>query len=153
MSEITTRLAARRDLHAVLEMAHALAAHHGDTATLTLAQLERDTLGDAPWITLIVAERATTLLGYATLCPLVQMQFGVRGMDIHHLFVLPDARGQGVGRQLIDATIIQSQQMGCRYIMVGTHPDNTAAQDIYLAAGFEKAPIPGPRFRMKFAAA
>jgi len=153
MSEITTRLAAHHDLPATLEMEHALAAHHGDTATLTLDQLARDTLGNAPWVTLIVAERATVLLGYAALCPLVQMQFGVRGMDMHHLFVQPHARGTGVGRQLIDASIAQSKQMGCRFIMVGTHPDNQAAQEIYLAAGFSAAPAPGPRFRIKFDAA
>lgn len=150
MSEITTRMAVRRDLPAVLNMAHALAAHHGDTATLKLSDLERDTLGDTPWVTLIVAERATTLLGYAALCPLVQLQFGVRGMDMHHLFVQPDVRGRGVGRHLIEASIIQSKQMGCRYIMVGTHPDNKPAQEIYLAAGFALMDVSGPRFRMKF---
>lgn len=104
---------------------------------------------DTPWITLIVAEGQEGLLGYAALCPLVQLQFGARGMDIHHLFVKKSARGQGVARRLITTAMDHSQLLGCRYIMVGSHPENTPAQEIYLAAGFSAAPPSGPRFRIK----
>ncbi len=150
MPQITTRLAQANDMPALLEMVHGLAAHHNDTSTLTLAMLERDVLGDAPWMTVIVAAHAANLLGYAALCPLAQLQFGVRGMDMHHLYVQPEARGQGVAKQLITASIAQSKSMGSRYLMVGTHPENTAAQQMYRTAGFSVMPAPGPRFRMKF---
>ena len=63
MTQISTRLARKSDLPDVLDMVHTLAVHHNDAATLTLTTLERDALGDAPWITLIVAENATKLLG------------------------------------------------------------------------------------------
>ena len=149
MFDLSTRLAKVGDLPDVLAMVHALAAHHGDVATATLTDLERDVLHGTPWITLIVAEEKEGLLGYAALCPLVQLQFGARSMDMHHLFVKQAARGQGVARRLITAAMDHSKQLGCRYIMVGTHPENTPAQEIYLAAGFSAAPPPGPRFRIK----
>ena len=150
MTETTIRFAGSRDLSEVLAMIQALAEHHGDTAATTLADLERDTLQSPPWVTLIVAEKASGLLGYAALCPLAQLQFGVRGMDMHHLFVMPEVRGQGIAHDLIKASIEYSKGQGCRYVMVGTHPNNKAAQQVYLAAGFSKTPEAGPRFRIRF---
>ena len=79
-----------------------------------------------------------------------QLQFGVRGMDMQHLFVVAHNRGCGVGRTLIDASIELSKQLSCKFLTVGTHPDNTAAAQIYLAAGFDLLPDSGPRFRMRF---
>ena len=146
---LITRSATADDLPAVLPMIHALAAHHGDIATLTLETLAQDTAGPRPWITLIVAETDSALVGYAALCPLAQLPFGVRGMDMHHLFVAESHRNSGVGRALTDASLAQARRMGCRYVMVGTHPDNLAAQAIYAAMGFEQRPDGGPRFRIR----
>lgn len=150
MSSITIRPVAAPDLPAVLEMIKGLAAHHDDTAAVTLSTLERDVMGAAPWLTVLVAEQGKVLLGYTALCPMAQLQFGVRGMDLHHLFVSPQARGLGLSKQLIDASIAAAKDQGCRYMTVGTHPDNVTAQGIYLAAGFEPLDGIGPRFRIKF---
>ncbi|MGC1495532.1 MAG: GNAT family N-acetyltransferase [Sulfitobacter sp.] len=150
MNPIKICLAAASDLPAVLDMIHALAAHHDDVATLSLGTLRRDVLGDAPWIKLIIAQSGPELLGYAALYPLAQLQFGVRGMDMHHLFVKADARGRGVGKALIKASIDHAKAAQCRFLMVGTHPDNLPAQQMYISAGFSSMPEPGPRFRMKF---
>jgi GNAT superfamily N-acetyltransferase len=135
-----------KDIPDVLRMIHALAAHHGDTGVVTKDELRRDALGPSPWVRVLVAEG----LGYAALCPLAQLQFGVRGMDLHHIFVVESARGRGVGRALIDAAIACAKAEGARYLTVGTHPDNLAAQDIYRSAGFEEFNSDGVRFRMKF---
>lgn len=130
------------DLPQVLEMIHALAAHHGDAATLTADALRRDAFGPHAWVRILVAPEK----GYAALCPLTQLQYGVRGMDLHHLYVTPQARGQGVGRALIRAAVALSKELRCRYLMVGTDPDNVQAQAVYRAVGFEDRPSGGPRF-------
>lgn len=150
MTDLTLRPIEPRDLRHVHAMVQALAAHHGDACTLTEDALARDALSDPPWLRVIVAERDGVLVGYAALCPLAQLHFGVRGMDMHHLFVVEHARGTGVGRALIDASLAHCRDEGCRYMTVGTHPDNAAAAAVYRAAGFEDLPPPGPRFRMKF---
>lgn len=134
------------DLPHLLEMAQALAAHHGDAATVTLEELRRDMLGAHPWVRVLVAPGK----GYAALCPMVQVQFGVRGMDMHHLYVVPQARGQGVGRALVSASLALAKAQGCRFLMVGTHPDNSVAQQAYLKMGFDALTGAGPRFRMKW---
>ncbi|MEW9918272.1 N-acetyltransferase family protein [Marimonas sp. MJW-29] len=151
MTHLIVRPITPDDLTAVLFMVRALAAHHEDIATLTPETLARDALGDPPWMRVLVTERRGDLVGYAALCPLAQLQFGVRGMDMHHLFVAEQARGSGVGRALIDASLALCRAEGCRYMTVGTHPENTAAAAVYRAAGFEDLPPPGPRFRMKLA--
>ena len=138
------------DLPHVHDMICGLARHHGDTATLTPDDLRRVALGAHPWLTILVAEAAPGLSGYAALFPLAQLQFGVRGMDLHHLFVRDGMRGKGVGRALVAAGIDVARARGCRFLAVGTDPGNHAAQDPYHALGFDRAPQAGPRFRMKW---
>ena len=134
-------------------MVSKLADHHGDVATVTADELARDILGSRPWVRILLAEDADEIVGYAALCPLAQMQFGVRGMDMHHLYVARHRRGTGVGKALIQASEELAQSEGCHYLSVGTHPDNTVAQGIYLAMGFDRLDPPGPRFRINLDAA
>lgn len=144
------RQATEQDLPEVHAMVVDLARHHGDTAMLTLDDLRRDALGAHPWLTILVAEAAKGLSGYAALCPIAQLQFGVRGMDLHHLFIRDNMRGQGFGRALVAACIGVARERGCRFLAVGTDPDNLAAQQTYVAMGFDRVPQPGPRFRIKW---
>lgn len=146
---ISVRLAVQKDADRLLEMVHSLARFHNDNATPTISDLERDLFGPQPWATALVAEMESAIVGYSVLCPLLQLQFATRGMDIHHLFVEPAQRGIGVGRHLIKASISEATRQGCKYVVVGTHPDNRSAQDIYVAAGFEAAAPPGPRFKIR----
>lgn len=134
------------DIAAVLKMIHALAAHHGDQATLTHASLERLTFGAQPWVWLQVAEQAAVLVGYAALCPKIQLVYARKGIDMQHLFVVPKLRGQGIGRALIAACEAHARVQQAQVMTVGTHPDNTTAGDVYRAVGFEGIPSPGPRF-------
>jgi GNAT superfamily N-acetyltransferase len=149
MQDLSIRPVQSNDLPDVLAMAHALAAHHGDVAMLTLETLTRDASGAHPWLHILVAEKDAVLCGYAALCPLAQLQFGVRGMDMHHLFVAQGARQQGVGRALIAGATGMARALQCSYVTVGTHPDNQAAGEVYLAAGFTPVAPPGPRFRIR----
>ncbi|WP_299735136.1 GNAT family N-acetyltransferase [uncultured Roseobacter sp.] len=144
------RPAEANDIPAVLRMVSELADHHGDVATVTTRELARDILGPQPWVRILLALDADETIGYAALCPLAQMQFGVRGMDLQHLYVIPEARQMGVGKALIKASQRLAQHQGCRYLIVGTHPDNTLAQQIYPALGFDEMDPPGPRFRIRF---
>jgi phosphinothricin acetyltransferase len=140
----------KSDLPMVLDLAHALAAYHGDAATLTLAALERDCLGLAPWVTVLVAEGSTGLQGYAALCPQMQLQFGVRRMDLHHLFVCDTGRGKGVGKALVQAAVDHAKAHHCAYVTVGTDVQNRRAQAFYRRAGFDQI-TPDPRFRLRVA--
>ena len=81
------------------------------------------------------------------LLPLAKIVDGIRGVDINHMYVAEPMRGRGLGRQLLDASADVARALGCTYMFIGTAPDNTAAQDAYLACGFERWADAGPRFR------
>ena len=149
MTNIHIRPAQLSDADRLIELIGALAAHHGDTAEVTHETLTRDAFVPAPWIRVLCAENAGEVVGYAVLCPLARVQFGLRGMDMHHLYVDPRLRGRGVGRALIEACVRTARELDCSYLTVGTHPVITDAGQVYEACGFTRSPPPGPRFRMK----
>jgi GNAT superfamily N-acetyltransferase len=136
-----------KDIPAICRMIKALATHHGDTATVTATTLRRDVFGAIPWFHLLVAKTPAGLQGYAALLPLGQLQYAKREMDLHHLFVTPAARGQGIGRALIAAAIAHARTLGCTSLRVGTAPDNLRAQAFYLDFGFTPS-TNYPRFRL-----
>ncbi len=154
-----TRNARATDMPQLLEMICLLAQHHHDTPELTLEQLRALIFGPDKWITIIVAEQDpgtgsgtgtgsdARLVGYAALCPRIQLQLGLRGIDLHHLFVRHNMRGQGVGSLLVKAAEKMARARGCSYMTVSTHPENITAQHIYLAQGFTRLPGAGNRFQ------
>lgn len=145
------RAARPADIERICQMVRQLAAHHGDTPTLTREDLARDLFGEQPWITILVAEMGGKLIGYAAMCGLIRLQFGARGMDLHHLFTEADFRGRGVGQSLIEACKLEATGLSCRYLAVGTHPDNHEAQTFYTSLGFERRDAHPPRFFIQIA--
>ncbi len=144
---VKVRNATETDLPTLLDMIAELAAFHGDQAILTQTDLQSLAFSEQPWITIIIAERDTTAIGYAALCPLVQLQWARKGMDIHHLFVRATFRKQGVARTLIQSATTFAAAHGCAFIAIGTHGNNTTAQRVYKACGFNLMSRAGPRFR------
>lgn len=137
------------DSHRIVQMTGQLAAHHGDTPTMTHEDLLRDLFSEKPWISVVVAEMGGQLIGYAAMCGLIKLQFGERGMDMHHLFIDSAFRGQGVGHSLVEACKIAAVTLSCRYLAVGTHPNNHEAQAFYRALGFERKDAHPPRFMIR----
>ncbi|MGQ3279001.1 MAG: GNAT family N-acetyltransferase, partial [Shinella sp.] len=84
---LTIRAARPGDLQQILDMITLLAECHGDIAKIAAVDLDRDLFGANPWITALVAEANGRLIGYALLVPTYRATEGLRGMDLHHLFV------------------------------------------------------------------
>ena len=131
---------------ALLEMVVALTQHHGDAARVTFESLERDFLGPVAWYHGLVAVQDAKVVGYAAALPLGRLGYGARGLDLHHLFVTPDARLLGIGRALVRAVEDLGRNLGCSYVIIGTHPDNVAAQAYYQRLGYGPHASTGKRF-------
>ncbi|MEM5475137.1 GNAT family N-acetyltransferase [Pacificibacter sp. AS14] len=135
---ITIRPARRSDCRAVARMIEELAKHHGDVPLISEDALRASVFSTEPWLTILVAEREERLVGYAGLVRGFKLQFGQRTLDLHHLFIAPNMRGKGIGRQLIDASVNTARRLDCTELTVGTQSHNTAAQSAYAACGFAK---------------
>ena len=59
--------------------------------------------------------------------------------QIFQVWVSPDYRGQGVGRQLTDAVIAWARTLGVRTLRLGVTPSHPAALQLYRQAGFVSA--------------
>jgi len=132
------------DLDRLLPMVHVLARHHGDPPACTRADLARDLFSAQAFLTVLITEG-----GYTALHPVAQLHWGVRGVEMHHLFVDAAQRGTGLGRALVAAAVDHAKGQGARYVSLGTHPANARARAFYAALGFEPLD-PGPRLRLKF---
>lgn len=60
------------------------------------------------------------------------------GLDAHleELYVVPERRGQGLGRALLDAAIDAAREAGAVRIDLGTEEADTAARALYESSGF-----------------
>ncbi|WP_165354534.1 GNAT family N-acetyltransferase [Tropicimonas sp. IMCC6043] len=146
------RRARSGDAPRLMEMIAALAAHHGDAGTPSLRAIERDLLGRTACGLALVAEHGPELAGYAVLTAMAEPQWGRRRMELTHLFVAPEARGAGIGRQLVAAAVAEARSQDCGRMTVGTHPDNRKAQALYTSLGFTPQASAGKRFQLELPA-
>jgi GNAT superfamily N-acetyltransferase len=139
----------------VHRMLVALAAHHGDQATITPTELARLCLQDEGARLLVACldgSPARHPLGYALLLLRRNMITGRAGYEINQLFVQAPFRRLGLGRALITAARSLAAEEGRTGLTIGTHPANEAAAAAYRAMGLTELPPAGPRFAVEIAA-
>lgn len=66
------------------------------------------------------------------------------------LYVVPDRRGQGYGRELMDEYLRYSREHGADYAYLITSEDDHAAQRLYKAAGFRRTEGEGGAIMLAF---
>jgi GNAT superfamily N-acetyltransferase len=153
-NHVTIQLAAPEHLPEVHRMLIALAAHHGDQATITPQTLRRFAC-QGPGARLLVATLDDSPqdhpVGYALLLLRPNMVTGTQSYVIDHLFVQEPLRRQGIGRALIKGAEQLARDEGRAGLVIGAHPANSGAADAYRAMGLAELPIGGPRFAVELA--
>lgn len=91
------------------------------TTLIFLAYLDREPIG-----------MATCFLGFSTFSaqPLI---------NIHDLVVLPEYRGHGVGRRLLNAVEQRARELGCCKLTLEVGEANVRARQVYEREGFAQA--------------
>jgi GNAT superfamily N-acetyltransferase len=99
------RAATAQDVPRLLELFGALAdyEHLRDELHATDEQLREALFGERPAAEALIAERAGEAVGYALFFPTFSTFLARTGIWLEDLFVLPEARGAGVGRALLSA--------------------------------------------------
>lgn len=87
---------------------------------------------------LLGARREGRLLGYACLYWHFSSLEATECVLMNDLFVSEDARGEGVGRALIEATADVARERGVPFVEWSTAPDNKTAQRLYGSTGAER---------------
>ena len=80
----------------------------------------------------LVAEDDGELVGYAGLAVV-----GNQG-DVQTIAVAPAAQGQGLGRLLLDALLVEGRRREATEVLLEVRAENAAAQALYQRAGFER---------------
>jgi GNAT superfamily N-acetyltransferase len=88
---------------------------------------------------LLGAWRNEELLGYACLYWHFTSLVPAETVLMNDLFVTSEARGQGVGRALIEASATVARERNAHHLEWATAPDNETAQRLYDATGAERS--------------
>lgn len=97
---------------------------------------------------LLVEGEITILVGGAGLHGLVGLRFSPAlwtvGLDcyLEELYVVPDRRGRGLGRALMDEAIALARRSGASRMHLGTGEDDTVARALYESLGFSNRDDP-----------
>jgi ribosomal protein S18 acetylase RimI-like enzyme len=99
----------------------------------------------------VIAERAAPLIesgeitvifageepdGFAQLRFRPSLYTGALDAHLEELYVVPERRGHGLGRALLDAAMECARERGAARIDLGTSEDDAAARALYESAGF-----------------
>jgi ribosomal protein S18 acetylase RimI-like enzyme len=101
---------------------------------------------------LLARGEITVLLGGAGPHGLAVLRFRpaiwTEGLDcyLEELYVVPNRRGQGLGRALMDAAMEVARSRGAKHMDLGTSEDDVAARALYESLGFtnRERPPDGP---------
>lgn len=63
-------------------------------------------------------------------------QLSDKQAQLVNLSIMPEYRGQGYGKELVEVTVQEATRLGFETIMLLVHPTNTTAQIMYLKCGF-----------------
>jgi phosphinothricin acetyltransferase len=77
------------------------------------------------------------VVGWVAVSP-VSSRCVYAGVVEHSVYVAPSAKGQGVGRRLLDALIASTEAAGVWTIESGVFPENAASLAPHRAAGFRE---------------
>jgi L-amino acid N-acyltransferase YncA len=88
----------------------------------------------------LVAEHDGAVVGWAALSP-VSERCCYRGVGEVSVYVAEEARGSGLGRELLDELVERSEQTGYWTLTAGVFPENEASIRLHRACGFREVGV------------
>ena len=103
---------------------------------LSFQEFERE-LDELPgfYRAILLAERDGAVVGCAAV-----RELAAETAELKRLYVQPQARGLGLGRQLTLSAIHRARDAGFRAVRLDTLPEMTAAVELYRSLGFREIP-------------
>lgn len=133
------RPATRADVPQILDFIRGLAVYEREpnAVTATEADLERDGFGSNPFYFCLIAEHNNAPAGFALYFFSYSTWLGRPGLYLEDLFVLPEFRGLGIGKALLQRVAALAVEKGCLRLQWEVLDWNTPAIEFYKAMGAE----------------
>jgi len=138
MGTITIRRAVREDAALVHRLLKDLAITlgKGEAITSTVDDIERFGFGDDPRFEALLAFEGEQAVGLALYFFEFSTWRGRPGVYVQDMYVAPQMRGRGLGRELMEAVVRRSRERGGRYVKLSVYDANEQAIGFYRALGF-----------------
>lgn len=135
MAEVAIRRATAGDAAVVARLLHDFNQEFEEATPdiATLTERAREMLAAGTIVVLVAGEEPR---GLAQFRFLRSIWSGALDVYLEELYVVPDRRGEGVGRALLEATMATARQGGATHIDLNTAATDTAARGLYESAGF-----------------
>ena len=135
----TIRSAVAEDVPQILEFIRALAKYERepDAVTATEEDLLRDGFGPNPYYWCLIAENEGKPAGFALCFFSYSTWLGRAGVYLEDLFVLPELRGLGIGKALLQRVAAIAIEKDCPRLGWEVLDWNAPAIDFYRAMGAE----------------
>jgi len=136
---VTIRPAVPEDVGQIMAFIQALAEYERepDAVTATEAELLRHGFGENPYFWCLIAEADGVPAGFAFYFFDYSTWLGKPGLYLEDLFVLPEFRGRGIGKSLLQQLAAIALEKGCARLKWEVLDWNQPAIDFYEAAGAE----------------
>lgn len=89
---------------------------------------------------LVVAKDEATVIGVAFVAMHWSLEHGGQACWLEELYVTPDRRSQGVGRDLLRAAIVRARERGCLMMDLEVLANHARAAHLYAREGFRALP-------------
>jgi GNAT superfamily N-acetyltransferase len=138
----TVREASTSDASAIVALVRRFNREEGNApGDLTVEELSRVAFGKQPRFRALVAEIRGEVVGYAVYFRSYDTEHAAKGFYLQDLYVLPEARGQGIGRALVTAVARACRADGGRYLFWNAREGNLDGRAFYHAIGAREEPV------------
>ncbi|MEP4767831.1 MAG: GNAT family N-acetyltransferase [Roseibium sp.] len=137
MSEIRIKRAEREDVETLHGALMQLSKDLGDTHAASPEDLLRHGFAGTPAFFALLAMRQTETMGVLLASPVFSTTRGGAGLYVSDLWVAKSARGEGLGKQLLAATLEHApESWTITFLKLAVYHDNPNAGRFYARLGF-----------------
>jgi len=133
---LTARPVTAADTEIFLQMAKNFHIEDGHALNPAGEASIRDVAAGVPLAPAFLLLEDTDIIGFFVLSLGYSPEHGGTDGFIDDIYIIPSARGRGLGRQALDLALDESRKCGIRVLLLEVEANNDRAYNLYASAGF-----------------